>query len=266
MNSNLNNICHFETFLLEWLNRPVWHKTSEIVLIFILLCLCFVCPVLVQSDPPCPRPQLWVQPWQRGQQRGWRCGTWAPITSHTSHQRNIYLRSTVTVRKTHPEEKCGALFLGTLWSLTWPVCLSVCPLHREWIPLRPLEESRPESHELGDHRALLQFKRYAFVLWGKCLNVEDIPAFFNFYFCFYCRRWQANKRYLLFLGNIRNSFICVSWCFPEPGVVNTSVWVWLWSIWDSLFLSSSLTTGLGKKMNGAPWGVPPTPPPIRADP
>lgn len=119
-------MCHFETCLLEWFNHLVWHETSEIVLIFILG-MCFVRLVLVQCDPPCPRPQLWVQPWQRGRQRGWRCGTWTPITSHTSHQRNIYLRSTVTVRKTHPEERCDALFWPLSNYSTDPsVCLSAC--------------------------------------------------------------------------------------------------------------------------------------------
>lgn len=32
--------------------------------------------------------------------------------------------------------------------------------HRERVPLRPMEESRPESHELGDHGAPLQRQRY----------------------------------------------------------------------------------------------------------
>lgn len=191
-------MCHFETCLLELLKRLVCHETSEIVLIFILG-MCFVRLVLVQCDPPCLRPQLWVQPWQRGQQRGWRCGTWTPITSHSSHQRNIYLRSTVTVRKTHPEERCDALFWPLSNYSTDPsACLPVCPPHREWIPLCSLEESRPESHELGDHRALLQFKRYAFVSWRKCLDVEVIPAFSFFLLLL---QKEPTKWYLLFFVN-----------------------------------------------------------------
>ncbi len=51
-----------------------------------------------------------------------------------------------------------------------PVCLSVRPLHREWVPLLSLEESRPESHELGDHRTLLQCQRYSLVLFKKCMT------------------------------------------------------------------------------------------------
>lgn len=35
--------------------------------------------------------------------------------------------------------------------------------NRERVPLRPLEEGCPEGHELGDHRALLQFQWYAAV-------------------------------------------------------------------------------------------------------
>lgn len=38
--------------------------------------------------------------------------------------------------------------------------LRVRLLHRERVPLCSMEEGRAESHELGDHRALLQQQRY----------------------------------------------------------------------------------------------------------
>lgn len=60
----------------------------------------FVSLFMVQWNPPCPRPQLWAQPWQRGPPRGWTCGTWAPIASLTSHPRHMSPRSILTVRGT----------------------------------------------------------------------------------------------------------------------------------------------------------------------
>lgn len=71
------------------------------------------------------------------------------------------------------QRKCVMHFLST-WSscttpgLAWPD-LRVCSLHRERVPLCSLEEGRPESHELGDHRAFLQCQRYMFVLFRKCM-------------------------------------------------------------------------------------------------
>lgn len=60
--------------------------------------MCCVCPTLVQSDPPCPRPRPWVPPWRRGRPRAWTCGAWALVTSRASRRRRTILRSTLTVR------------------------------------------------------------------------------------------------------------------------------------------------------------------------
>lgn len=69
----------------------------------------------VQCDPPCQRPQLWAQPWQRVQQRVWKCGVWALVISQPSHLRSTNLRSTPRVRKKSPEEMRDFLKLLDAW-------------------------------------------------------------------------------------------------------------------------------------------------------
>lgn len=67
--------------------------------------------------------------------------------------------------------------------------LSVPLTHRERVPLRSLEESRAESHELGDHGhhgALLQLQRYTSLIfnpWQKGWNHRSWRMFIKlFYF------------------------------------------------------------------------------------
>lgn len=84
-----------------------------------------------------------------------------------------------------------------LYYLAWPVsvCPSFCPLtNRERVPLCSLEESRPEIHELGDHRALLRCQRYAtaiFVLFyekydrRKKLFPKSV-TYRNWFWCGFC--------------------------------------------------------------------------------
>lgn len=78
--------------------RPSYCKYLVLFLTFYLSPLRVPVSMLAQCDPPCRRPQLWVLPWQRGQQREWMCGTWAPVTFHMLPRRSMNLRSILMVR------------------------------------------------------------------------------------------------------------------------------------------------------------------------
>lgn len=81
-------------------------------------------------------------------------------------------------------------------------CLSVLSTNRERVPLCSMEESRAEIHELGDHRALLQFQRYTtaiFVLFTK--SMTEVRS----YYSSWINLWHT--------GSVFNNI------FPESGEV-----------------------------------------------
>ena len=58
--------------------------------------------------------------------------------------------------KVDSSTSAAILWTLLLWLFSANVCVFVSVTNRERVPLRSLEEGCPESHELGDHRAVLQ--------------------------------------------------------------------------------------------------------------